>query len=346
MNVSKQFRFILSLLLFVYIFSSCGGFHSVRKLEKIKPPEMPTELENSLVVRKISKPEEIKKSEALKPTVITKIKKLIRKKRDQKKALSVFDMPDAKERAKFYASTPAFRVGEKITMSLTWFAIKAGEITMQVLPFVSIGDRKAYHFKGTAKSSALMDWIHSVDDWIESYVDTETFYPFKMALHGVETDRLREERILFDYRNKKIHFWMKRVHVRKGIKEKKRIDNLTPGILDLFTVGFFLRTQKLQIGKTYYASVYNKGKRIKIKGKVLRSEILETDIGDFNALVIRPEARFEGILKTSGDSLIWVTNDERHFILKIETKIKIGYLNINIIKLEDPEYDYPSRIKG
>ena len=61
-------------------------------------------------------------------------------------------------------------------------------------------------------------------------------------------------------------------------------------------------------------------------------------------MVIRTEARVEGILEMSGNSLICVTDEDRRFILKIQTRIKIGYLNINIIKIEDAEYDFRSRI--
>ena len=259
--------------------------------------------------------------------------------------LAVFQTTEAKKRSQLYAKTPAFHVGEKTTMSLTWFGIKAGEITLEVRDNVAVGGRDAYHFVGTAKSSATMDLIHSVDDSIESYVDKETFYPLKSELHGVETDRLRETRMLFDYSRQNIHYWMKRVHVKKGTKEEKRVDPITPGTLDIFTSGFFLRAQQLEVGNVYHSDLYNEGKHITVKAKVLRRETLETEIGRFQTLVVQPEARFEGILKMSGDSLIWVTDDPRHFVLQVETKIKIGYLKLNVLKIEDPTYGFPSRIE-
>ena len=228
-----------------------------------------------------------------------------------------------------------------MTYAFTWFSIKAGMVTLEVRPFVYLGDRKSYHFVGTVKSSSTMDLIHSIDDWIESYVDIETFYPFKSALHGVETDRLREGLVLFNYENKKIEYWMKRVHLKKGEKEKRITDILVPGVLDMFSSAFFLRAQKLEVGKTYHTDIYNEGKRIAIDAEVLRQEKLETVLGTFDALVIRPVAKLEGILQTSGDSTIWLTNDERHLVLQVETKIKIGYLKGKVVKIEDPEYQLP-----
>lgn len=316
METIVRFRKIIGILLCLFLFCRCGGFQSVQDIPQI---EIPADLKKT-------------ESASLKPRL-------------KKVPLSVFETKAAKERAKRYAHTPVFRVGEKITMALTWFSIKAGDIILEVRPFAHINGRKAYHFVGTAKSSSAMDIIHSVDDLIESYVDQETFYPFKSALHGIETDRIREGLTLFDYNRSKIEYWSKRVHIKKGAKEKRRSDPLAPGILDIFSSAFFLRALPLQVGKKYDAIVYNEGKRIIVEAHVLRKEKLDTELGTFDTLVIRPIARFEGILQTSGDSTIWVTDDPRHFILKLETKIKIGYLVGKIKKIEDKEYRLPKMPK-
>ncbi|MBI2646245.1 MAG: DUF3108 domain-containing protein [Deltaproteobacteria bacterium] len=316
----------LRLLVFFLFFLdiSCGGFQDVEKIEKIKPPP---DIEGSLPVEATPKPATSKKHR--------------KKKTFKTQTIRVFETKEARQRVRDYAQAQAFREGEKVTYAFSWFSIKAGMVTLEVRPFVYIGDRKAYHFMGTVKSSATMDLIHSINDWIESYVDVETFYPFKSALHGVETDRLREGLMVFDYESNKIEYWMKRVHLKKGEKEKRLTDTLTPGVLDMFSSAFFLRIQKLEVGKSYHTDIYNEGKRITVDAEVLRKEKLETTIGTFDALVIRPITKFEGILQTYGDSTIWLTDDERHLVLQVETKIKIGYLKGKVIQIEDPEYQLP-----
>lgn len=299
----------------LFFFCGCGGFQSVQDLPRIEVPA------------------DLKEAETLKSKPI---------KIGQKKTIHFFETEKVKARAKQFSQTQAFRVGEKATLTFTWFSIRGGDVTMEVRPFETIKGRKSYHFVGTAKSSSAMDLIHSIDDWIESYVDWETFYPFKSALHGIETDRMREGLTLFDYGRSQIEYWMKRVHVKKGAKEKRRTDPLEPGILDMFSSAFFLRALPLKVGGKYKSIVYNEGKKFLIEAEVLRKEKLETEVGEFNTLVIRPIARFEGILQTSGDSTIWVTDDPRHFILRLETKIKIGYLVGKIKKIEDPEYKLPN----
>ncbi|OGP05364.1 MAG: hypothetical protein A2Z91_08545 [Deltaproteobacteria bacterium GWA2_38_16] len=308
----------------LFLFLSCGGgFQSIEKLEKIEPPK---DIESAIRIEPAKKPSKKTK------TVFQVTRQL-----------SAFETKEAKKRAKQFSHLNVFRVGEKVTMALTWFAIKAGDVTLEVHPFVYVGDRKTYHFVGTAKTSGAMNLIHSVDDSIESYVDQETFYPYKAELHGKETDRIREGLVLFDYITKNIEYWMKVVHVKKGIKEKRRTDPFVPGVIDIFTSAFYLRAQDLKVGEIYHAEVYNAGKRITVDAEVLRKEKLETEIGEFDTLVVRPIAKFEGILQTSGDSTIWVTDDDRHFVLQLETKIKIGYVVAKLKKIEDSEYQLPKK---
>ena len=332
MKIKRSHGLLFLSLFFILSHTSCGGFQSVEKIKDIElAPEVPKDLDKRLSV-------ETYKGNG-KPT-----SKDVKKRSTKLK--SIFTLPQAKARAKIFANTKAFRVGEKVKLSLTWFTIKRGEITLEVRPYVAIEGRKTYHFVGTAKSSSTMDLIHSVDDWVESYVDADTFYPIRAGLHGIETDRRREGQILFDYLNRKIHYWMKRIHVKKGTKEVHRADDYIPGILDVFSAAFYLRIQDLQVGKTYHSDLYNEGKHITVKADVLKRETIVTDIGDFNTLVIRPEAQFEGILKTSGDSLVWLSDDERHFIVRLETKIKIGYLRAEVISIEDPDYRMISSTPG
>lgn len=326
--MQSHIKHIVLFLLVVFALANCGGFKSVEKLEKIKEPKsLPEALEARLKVSKLpAKP----------------VKKVVQKKK--KPSLSAFQTPEALKRKAYLKHEQAFEVGEKTTMSLKWFAIKGGEITLEVLPFVEINGRKTFHFKSSGKSSSIMDLIHSIDDSVDTYVDAETFYPIKSKIEGIETDRLRKGFILFDYLQMKLHYWMKRVHVKKGVKEKNRVETFTPGLLDMFTSIYYLRALPLEVGKTYETELYNNGKIISVKLHVLRKEILVTEIGDFHTLVVRPEARFQGILKMSGDSLIWVTDDPRHFILQLVSKVKIGRLFGRIIDIQAPTYTYPSML--
>src|SRR3989338_3265834 len=330
---SRRLSFLL-----VFILSSCGGFQSVENLEKIKPPKDFEDID--IETTQVPAPSE--KEEAKEPTLISKVKEILPKTILPKKK-SYFEEPHAIQRKNMLIDKSPFRVGEKTTYKLTWFAIKAGEVTMEVHPFAYVNDRKAYHFLGSVKSSSVMDLIHSIDDWMESYVDTDTFYPFKAALHGIETDRLREGRTIFNYDKRKVSYWMKRVHVGKGTKEKQATDKIFPGMVDIFSSAYYLRTLPLKVGKKYQADLYYEGKRYVVNAMVLGREKFETEFGLIDTIVVRPTAKFEGQMQTSGDTKIWFTDDDRRFLVQLETKVKIGYLMGKVKTIEDMEYVFPPK---
>ena len=61
-----------------------------------------------------------------------------------------------------------------------------------------------------------------------------------------------------------------------------------------------------------------------VKGHVLRRETITTDIGELKTVVVKPEVQIDGIFKPMGEVLFWLTDDDRKFVVRIESKIKIG----------------------
>ncbi len=72
--------------------------------------------------------------------------------------------------------------------------------------------------------------------------------------------------------------------------------------------------------------VADEGKNIVFTGEVLRREELSTKIGKLKTLVIKPTIEVDGAFKPVGDILIWLTDDDRKHVVRIESKIKIGTL--------------------
>jgi len=67
---------------------------------------------------------------------------------------------------------------------------------------------------------------------------------------------------------------------------------------------------------------------------VLGREDFDSPMGRVRAIKIKPEVRYHGILKKAGDSFIWLTDDDRRFILRMEARVKIGTVSVELIRLE------------
>ena len=65
---------------------------------------------------------------------------------------------------------------------------------------------------------------------------------------------------------------------------------------------------------------------------VVRREYMETPMGRVRTVVLKPETRYQGILKKQGDSFLWVTDDADRIVVRLEAKVKIGTVVARLVK--------------
>ena len=241
--------------------------------------------------------------------------------------------PDMEDDEGFVGRRPAvdpFRVGEKQVFDVSYFGISAGDLTLEVRPFVEVNGRKSYHFACTAKTTSIFAKFYAVDDWAESYVDFENVIPYSYSVHVKESKQLRETRNLFDWENLKATWWEKKVTPDWGVEEKKQEWKFEPWSQDIFSGPFYLRNFTLKVGKKLAYRVSHEGKNFLVTGEVVRRERLKTAVGEFDTYVIKPKIQLDGAFQAVGDIFFWLTADDRKFIVRIESKIKIGTLVASI----------------
>ena len=217
-----------------------------------------------------------------------------------------------------------FRVGEKTTLELSYFGVTAGDLEMEVGPYAKVNGRKAYRFIARAKSRNVFAMVYAVDDWAEAFMDYETMSPSTYALHVKESKQLREQRMWFDWSALKAHFWDRRITNDNGIEENKKDWDAQPFAQNIISGPFYLRAFKLVPGKKLAFRIANEGNNYTFTGEVLRREQIRTPAGDFKTVVVRPQIQLSGVFQPMGEILFWLTDDDRKFFVRIESKIKIG----------------------
>ncbi len=227
-----------------------------------------------------------------------------------------------------------YRVGEVVTHDVHYFAVSAGELKLKVEPFQQVNGRKAYTFVTELKSSSLFSKFYSVDDRVETLVDFEDLVPRVFSLHVKETGQLREARSLFDMTKMSATYWEKKVTEKSGVEEKKQQWDILAYSQNVFSAAFYMRVFKWEVGKEYAFSVADDEKNLLFKGTALRKEKLQTDLGPFDAIVIKPVITTRGVFTPVGDIFIWLSDDEHKYVLRIESKIKIGTLVSEVTKIE------------
>lgn len=225
-----------------------------------------------------------------------------------------------------------FRVGEKVVHQVHYFAVSAGQLTIEVKPFAQVNGRKSYHFGVGAKTSRWYSGIYSVDDKVSVLMDFETLVPTVYQLAVRETGQVKESRMLFQ--DGKATFWERKVTEKNGEEENKKEWEILDYSQNVFSAAFYLRVFDWQVGQENAFRVADDGENLIFRGKAIRRERISTDAGDFNAIVIQPQIELKGKFKPVGDIFIWLSDDDRKFILKIESKIKIGTLVSEVIELK------------
>ena len=226
-----------------------------------------------------------------------------------------------------------FRVGEKVTHAVRYMGIKAGTLTFETLPFVKVNGRFNYNFKVSIGTSSLFSMHYSVDDFVTTLVDFETLLPSVFKLSVRETAQVKEAQAFFDQEKRKAIYWEKKVTKAEGTTDKKLEWDLEEYAQNVFSAIFYMRVFTWNEGMQNAFRVASESENMVFKAKVIRKETIKTDVGEKKAVVLQPEFELKGQYKPTGENLIWLSDDDRKFILKIEAKVKIGTLVSEVTEL-------------
>nr|BFD67422.1 hypothetical protein HAGR004_24440 [Bdellovibrio sp. HAGR004] len=363
-----NFKLLLGALTSALLFSACStSFLKYEKADQLKKNE---EFEEAVTIVKQPVPETTEaapttapatseKTEPAKPATGAPAKAVIKappkktatskapaKKTDKAKGKKMEEkssapevavrQPDLEDTVGFNGRRPVvdpFREGEEVVHDVHYFKVSAGELRMKVEPFAMVNNRKAYTFAVEIKTSSLFSTFYSVEDRVETFVDYEDLVPRVFQLHVKESGQLREAKMLFDTDKGVATFWEKKVTKESGEEEKKETWDILPYTQNVYSAIFYMRNFQWETGKEYSFRVGNDKENLVFSGKALRREVLNTKLGPMKAIVVQPNITLKGKFKPIGDNFIWLSDDDRKYILRIESKIKIGTLISEVVEI-------------
>jgi hypothetical protein len=246
--------------------------------------------------------------------------------------------PDIENGESFFGRRPKvdpFREGEELTYAASYFGVEAGIVSMSIKPFKQVNGKKSYHFAYAAHSSSVFSLFYTVDDKAEAFLDYEQMIPYSYSIDARETKQVRNVKTYFDWSKMTGHMWDKKLKKGKKEPEEKNITwNILPYSQNVLTVAYYMRCFDLKVGSKIAVRVAHEGTNIIMRAKVVREEKLNTNAGMLDTVVIKPEFEIDGVFKPVGDVFIWLTKDDRKFIARIESKIKIGTVVVAVQKIK------------
>lgn len=213
----------------------------------------------------------------------------------------------------------SFSFVEEFHYDLTYLGFKAGEATLR---FESVPG--GVRISTRAESAPWISIFYRVDDRAESVIIRETdgegntvWYPKSYHLKIREGRHRRDKEVVFSKRGRHALF----INHLNG--ERKEFD-LPPGTFDPLSGFFLLRGVDLVPGKSVISRIFDSKKVWDVQVKVLRTEKIDTYMGERKTVVVKPELKSEGIFLRKGDVFIFLTDDERKIPLLLKTRVLVG----------------------
>jgi hypothetical protein len=213
--------------------------------------------------------------------------------------------------------------GEESVFVVRFLGIVAGHIKIKTHGVVKVGDREAYHYSARLKSAEYYNFVYSLDDGLDSFVDVETLLPIKYTLRQRESGQSVDDLQLFDNQTQKSYFWYKRL--KKGQTKKIEKETLIPRLFqDSFSALMFVRGLPMIKDSIYKFPIVTRGKIWILEARVHGSDEVKVKGEWVKSWKIKAVTRFPGVLKKKGDILFWYSKDARRSLLKFKAKVKIG----------------------
>jgi hypothetical protein len=218
----------------------------------------------------------------------------------------------------------AFPMPERLEFEISYAGITAGHAVQEV----SL-EQNEVHIVSTARSADWLKLFFPVEDRIESVLVAGA-PPLSIGVPRLYRERIREgwtrfqKDALFD--REKLEVTTK--DFLKKTESTRQITKLTYDTLSSF---FYFRSVPLKVGASNYIDIFDCKRLWNTEVQVLRREEIETPLGKFRTVVIKPLLKSEGIFARTGDMYIWLTDDERRIPVLMKSKVKIGSIKATLV---------------
>jgi hypothetical protein len=217
----------------------------------------------------------------------------------------------------------AITIPERLEYDLTWAGILAGTAVLEVRDTGT-----DIQFSSRAISSPFVTVFYKVDDTAVSSLrkaphKTLPGIPYNYRMKLSEGSSRKDKEVIFDLKARQA------IYIDHLENERLSFE-VSESTMDALTCFFHVRYLPLQIGKSVYAQIFDNKKYYRVEVQVLNREEIETPLGKFNTVLIKPILLTEGIFQRKGDVLIWLTDDDKRLPVLLKTKVKVGSIKATL----------------
>jgi hypothetical protein len=213
----------------------------------------------------------------------------------------------------------AFAVGEELKYDVKYGPIKAGEARLAITDSLECLNRTCYRAVNELKTTGFFSRFFKVNDRIESYLDHEGIFPWKIK------KRLREG-----------HYKQDRLTIldhRQGLAYSENDSvAIPPFTQDMLSIIYFIRTQDLDRNRPIPTESISNVKLYPVDIVTLGRETITVPAGTFDCYIITPRYQEGFEEKPRGELYLWLSNDSQRLPVKMKTTLEFGSIDMRLTR--------------
>jgi hypothetical protein len=230
------------------------------------------------------------------------------------------------------------QAGEKLNfkvfynLSAIWVAAGEANFTTQL---ETLNGRSVFHITGDGQTYKSYDWIFRVRDKYETFLDTETLLPQKFIRDVNEGGYKFTHNVVFDQAKKKAYSGKKTFDVPECVQ-------------DVLSAIYYARNidySKYKPGAKIPFNMFLDDQVYNLYIRYVGKEKIKTKYGTFNAIKITPLLIKGTIFKGGEDMKVWVSDDNNHIPLRIDSPILVGSIKVDMMGYSNLKHPLTSLLK-
>lgn len=219
-----------------------------------------------------------------------------------------------------------FDAGERLEYSLSWGELPAGNTIMEIVEKTRINGKEVFHSIVTTSSNDAIAYFYSLNNQIDTYIDSENFSTLKYKAVTRENKRKKYESATFNRLKKEI------TYEKNG---KIKIIESASLVYDSIASIYYIRSLNLKQGERIKLQTFSGGKLFTSDVRYLKKEKITVNGVAYETIKLHSKTKEVGNSKRKRELFIWLTDNQARTPVMIKTKIKFGYITSELIRQRD-----------
>lgn len=225
----------------------------------------------------------------------------------------------------------ATKNGEEITYTI-YYALAGAHVNAGTTTFSNrlekFNGKTVFHVMGTGSSNAKYDWIYKVRDRYESYIDTLTMQPLKFFRDVNEGSTKKTETVSFNNTS----------HTATNETGTYKVPACVQDVLSAFYYARNIDFDKYKKGDKIPFQMFLENQVYDLHIRYQGKEDVKTKYGKFNAVKFKVLLIPGTIFKGGEEMTVWVSDDENHIPVRVESPIVVGSIKVYLSGYKDLRY--------